>query len=118
MWKKVLVMVVVFCLVFASYSFAVETAGEVVFRDAMYGAAIGGVLAGAVYLIDQDELLTKLGTGIAIGTVAGMLYGIYENTAFAEISDGRVKIAMPVPQVTLTQDGTVAYTATVVRVNF
>ncbi len=118
MVKKVLIIALIFCLFFSSTAFAVETAGEVVFRDALYGAAIGGILAGAIYLIDQDELATKLGTGVAIGTIAGVLYGLYENTAMAEIQNGQIKIAMPTPQVIKAMDGSTVYGTTVVRVKF
>ncbi len=118
MWKKVIVLALVFCLFLSSSAFAVETAGEVVFRDALYGAAIGGILAGAIYLTDQNDLAVKLGTGVAIGTVAGVLYGLYENTAMAEIQNGQVKIAMPSPQVMRTLDGRTAYGTTLVRVKF
>jgi len=118
MWRKILLLVIIFCLIFNTLAFAVETAGEVVFRDAIYGAAIGGILAGAAYLIDQDHFAKKLGTGVAIGTIAGVLYGIYENTAIAEIENGKVKFAFPTPQISPTLDAAVAYSASIVRVKF
>lgn len=118
MLKRIVVIAIIFCLLFSSSAFAVETAGEVVFRDALYGAAIGGILAGAIYLTDQDDLAGKLGTGVAIGTIAGVLYGLYENTAMAEIQDGKIRLAMPTPQVISAMDGNTIYGTTVVRVRF
>jgi hypothetical protein len=61
MEKKAVLGAVMVLMVLQSTAFAIETGGDIVFRDTMYGLVIGAVLGGAVYLIDDDHLAQKLG---------------------------------------------------------
>ncbi len=73
--------------------------GEVVFSDALYGAGIGTLVGGAAWLIDQTDASTKIGTGILIGTVAGVVFGVAEAESLVRIEDGRMRFALPSPAI-------------------
>ncbi len=75
-------------------SFALD--GEIIFKDAMYGAAIGGLAGGALYLVDSHDLGAKVGLGVFIGLIGGAALGIYESEgAFVQIDNGKIKVALP-----------------------
>jgi len=76
-----------------------DTRGEVVFSDALYGSAIGAIVGGAAWLIDQNSAGTKIGTGVLVGTVAGALFGVADSQSLVEIDHGEVKLALPTPAV-------------------
>jgi hypothetical protein len=97
MYKRVLVVSTLIILLCSSTSQALDTDGEVIFRDALYGAAIGAILGGAVYLADQDKFATKFSTGIIIGTIGGLVVGVYETQSFVEIKKDSIKLAVPTP---------------------
>lgn len=82
-----------------------DTRGEVVFSDALYGSAIGGIVGGAAWLIDQNDAGVKIGAGLLIGTVAGALFGVADAQSVVEIDHGRVKVALPAPAVRATDHG-------------
>lgn len=112
MIKKVLVCSVLFLLVFQSSAFAViETQGDVVFRDALYGAAIGGLVGGAVYLTDQNDFAKKVGIGVIIGAVGGIIFGVVETRSVAEIDNNGVKFAVPTPVIEQRGDETIYSTS-------
>lgn len=101
MIKRILVSAVLFLFLFQGVSSAAESAGEIVFNDAMYGALIGVLIGGAAYLIDQENPGTKLGTGIILGTAGGLIYGVAETRSAVEIKKGRIK--MNVPSITVSK---------------
>ncbi len=76
-----------------------QTQGEVVFTDALYGAAIGGLIGVAAYAVDNDEFGNKVGAGVIIGTVLGLAYGIYETRSFVEIKGNRTYVSLPKPEI-------------------
>lgn len=79
---------------------AVDFEVQTVFEDAMYGAAIGAAVGlGAMLLTDRPsdnwDFIVK-GTGI--GILGGAAYGMYVSSrSLAQIENGRVRVAMPVP---------------------
>ncbi len=117
MKKKVMVLVVLFLLVFQGFAHAGGTNGEIVFRDALYGAAIGGIIGTAIYLIDQDDFGAKFGMGVAIGTFGGLFFGVSETKSLVEVKDDSVKLALPSP-VIRKSGSTTLYSASLLRVDF
>lgn len=114
MLKKALVLAVIFLFAFQGLALA---QGDVVFTDTLYGAAIGGLIGTAVYLIDDDDFAAKFGAGVLVGTIGGLLYGLSETRSFAEVEDGELKLA--VPTVDIEKRGEeVVYQADLVRVKF
>ncbi len=71
--------------------------GEIIFRDAMYGTAIGAVGGLALYAIDDGkDFGKKIGTGVLIGLIFGVGVGIYESqTALVEIDNGKMHAGIP-----------------------
>ncbi|GAB4388939.1 MAG: hypothetical protein Kow0025_11250 [Thermodesulfovibrionales bacterium] len=114
MAKKVVVFLIILLLGFQGAAFA---QGDVVFTDAFYGAAIGGLLGTAIYLIDQDDFAVKFGAGVLIGTLGGIMYGLSESRSFAEVKDGEIKLAVPTLDIDKRGEG-VLYQAELVRVVF
>ncbi|MCX7770120.1 MAG: hypothetical protein N2202_03450 [Proteobacteria bacterium] len=78
------------------------TSGEVIFTDAIYGAAIGALVGAALVAIDSDDAGSKIGGGVLVGTLLGVAYGLHETKSFAEYRDG--KLALNVPQLTLEKE--------------
>ena len=92
--KKLAVVLALIISVFTTRSFALD--GEIIFKDAMYGAAIGGLAGGALYLVDSNDFGAKVGIGVFLGLLAGAAIGVYESEgAFVQIDNGKVKLAMP-----------------------
>lgn len=113
----IVIMAVISGLFFQGVASAFDSDGEILFRDALYGAAIGAILGGAVYLADQDDFGTKLGVGIAVGTVAGLVYGVVETRSFVELEEERVNIAIPTPVIEQDSSG-IRYSASLLRTRF
>jgi hypothetical protein len=82
----------------ATSAFAADETIKEVFTDAFYGAAIGG-LVGSAFMIFQKKPLDHfnyIGYGAATGILVGTAYGVAKSArAFAEIENGRVKMAFP-----------------------
>lgn len=116
MFKRIFVIAFLILLLLQGSAFA-QMQGDVIFRDALYGAAIGGLLGGAVYLADQDDLLTKLGVGVAVGTLAGLFYGAREAKALVELKDKDIRLAMPSMKIE-KKDGETLYAADLLKVRF
>jgi hypothetical protein len=95
----------------------VETRGEVVFIDALYGAAIGALVGGAAWLIDQNDPGAKIGTGLVVGTVAGLVFGVAEAQSLVQVEDGTVKLALPTP-VIQPRNGGLTYAVNLLRIPF
>ena len=91
--------------------------GEVVFTDALYGAAVGGLIGGGAWLIDQNDAGVKVGTGLVVGTVAGLIFGVADAQSLVQIEDDKVKFAMPTPQVQ-PRDGHLTYAVNLLHIPF
>jgi hypothetical protein len=119
MIKKILIITILCIMIFQSSVFAVETEGEVIFRDALYGAAIGAILGGAFYLADDREgFAEKFGVGVAIGTLAGVFFGVVETKSLIEVKNDRIEIAVPTPLIKKKQDGSFQYSALLFKKEF
>lgn len=117
MIKKVLLILVILLLGLQGAALAAEPAGDVVFTDAVYGAAIGGLVGLAVYLIDNNNFGVKFGAGVLAGTLGGVIYGLSETRSVVEVQEGKVKVAMPALNIRKTGDG-VLYSANLIKVGF
>jgi len=119
MVKKIIATAILLLIIFQSSAFARSSRGDgdIVFRDALYGAAIGAIFASAIYLIDQDNFAAKLGGGVAIGTLGGLLWGVHETRSFVEIKKDEIKIGFPTPVIQETNKGTV-YSLSLLKANF
>jgi len=95
MLKRIIIIAILIVMAFRATASASDTSGEIVFRDALYGTAIGAILGGAVYLIDDDELGKKMGIGIAAGTIGGLVFGITESRSMVEIKRGKMNLNLP-----------------------
>ncbi len=60
-----------------SISYAVETAGKIIFKDTVYGMGIGTTFSLAAYLIDSSDFQKKLGIGLLVGGSLGLVYGVF-----------------------------------------
>lgn len=124
--KFVAVMSLVSILSTTSSAFAVDDNFREVFSDAFYGAAIGGLIGGAIMVFDKHPLdrLNYIAYGAASGVLAGTAYGLAKSArAFAEVENGRVKMAFPaiVPELVVSPASgrtTVAWKADLIRGTF
>ena len=117
MIKKIFVIAILSLVIFQSSAYAFEADGDVVFRDTLYGAAIGGLLGTAMYVADNDSFGSKISTGVILGTIAGLAYGLYETNTFAELKDDKIKFAIPTPVIVPKENG-VQYTASLFKTRF
>ena len=117
MIRKIIVIAVLSLVLLQSSAFAFDTDGEVLFNDTLYGAAIGGLLGTAMYVADQDDFSTKISTGVILGTLAGLAYGLNETSTFVEIKDNKIKLAVPTPVIVPKENG-VEYTASLFKARF
>lgn len=89
------------CVSFLSAATSTHAADNVlreVFEDAFYGAGIGALVGGAILAFTKKpaDHLDYIGYGAASGVLAGTAYGLAKTArAFAEIDNGRVRIAVP-----------------------
>jgi len=116
MIKKYLVISFMALIFLAGNAFA-QDSGQIVFRDALYGAGIGALLGAAVYLADDDDFGEKLAAGVIVGTVGGLAYGLYETESFVEIEKDKIKVAIPTPVIE-KKDEAVRYSASLLRTRF
>ncbi len=96
--KFVAVMTLVSIFSTASSVFAADEPIREVFTDAFYGAAIGGLVGGALMVFTHKPLdnLNYIAYGAASGVLAGTAYGLAKSArAFAEVENGRIKVAFP-----------------------
>jgi hypothetical protein len=117
MIKKILVISVLLIIIFQGTAFAVGTQGEVLFRDSLYGAAIGALLGSAFYLLDQNDAGKKLASGVIVGTLGGLVFGIAETTGMVEIEKDNIRFALPTPVIQKQRDG-MAYSASLIKAKF
>ncbi len=117
MIKKISIAAILALFLFQSSAFAFDTDGEIIFRDSLYGAAIGALLGTAMYGADQEDFSEKISTGVIIGTIAGLAYGLSETNAFVEVKDDKIKFAVPTPIIIPKENG-VQYTASLFKAKF
>ncbi len=124
--KLVAVMTLVSLLSTASSVFAADETIREVFTDAFYGAAIGGLVGGAIMVFKTKPLdhLNYIAYGAASGVLVGTAYGLAKSArAFAEVENGRVKMAFPTVTPALvdspsTGRTTIAWKADLIRGTF
>ncbi len=98
MLKKVMIISALLIFTVTSSAFAaIETQGDVVFRDALYGAIVGAIVGGALYVVDQDDFAKKVGIGVLLGTAGGVAFGVMETRSVVEINNDEIKFALPTP---------------------
>lgn len=114
--KKYLIVAVVSLVFIAGNAFA-QDSGHVIFKDTLYGTAIGAIIGSAVYLADDDHFAAKFSTGVIIGAIGGLVYGLYETESFVEIENDEIKVAVPTPVIE-KKDETVQYSASLLRTRF
>ncbi len=117
MIKKILIITLLSVMFLQNAAFALETDGDVIFKDTLYGAAIGALLGSAIYLADSDHIGEKLGIGVAIGTLGGLVFGYSETKGFAEIEKDKIKFAVPTPVIEKKGDG-IQYSASLLKARF
>lgn len=126
MKKIIAVMTVVSLFSTVSSVFAADDTIREVFTDAFYGAAIGGLIGGAlmVFTDKPSDHLKYISYGAASGVIAGTAYGLAKSArAFAELENGRVKWAFPTitPELIVSpveKRTTVAWKADLIRGTF
>lgn len=125
--KLITVMTLVSLLSNASYAFAQDDTIREVFVDAFYGAGIGALIGGALTVFTKhpsDHIQNNLIYGAATGVLAGTAYGLAKSArAFAEVENGRVKIALPtiIPELLVSPSSgrtAVAWKADLIRGTF
>lgn len=124
--KFVAVMTLVSLLSTTSSAFAGDDTIREVFTDAFYGAAIGGLIGGALMVFTNKPLkhFDRITYGAASGVLVGTAYGLAKSArAFAEVENGRVKFALPVITPELVDSPasgqtTVAWRADLIRGSF
>ncbi len=117
MIKKIFLAAVLLMVLFQGAAHAFEAEGEIIFKDTLYGTAIGALLGTAVYLADQDNFAQKVSSGILIGAVGGLIYGFVETDSFVEIEKDKIKIAVPTPKIEKNKDD-IRYTASLLKAKF
>jgi hypothetical protein len=122
----VAVMTLISLLSMASSAFAEENTLREVFTDAFYGAAIGGLVGGAIMVFQTKPFdhVNFIAYGAASGVLVGTAYGLAKSArAFAEVENGRVKVAFPTitPELVVSpvsRQTTVAWKADLIRGTF
>ncbi|MDD2733875.1 MAG: hypothetical protein PHF56_08025 [Desulfuromonadaceae bacterium] len=127
-FKKLITVMTLFSLLStASYAFADDNTIREVFTDAFYGAGIGALIGGALTVFTKhpsDHIKNNLLYGAATGVLAGTAYGLAKSArAFAEVENGRVKIAIPtiIPELLVSPSSgrtAVAWKADLIRGTF
>lgn len=125
--KLIAVMTLVSLLTTVSSAFASDETIREVFTDAFYGAGIGALIGGALAVFAKhptDHLSNNLIYGAATGVLAGTAYGLAKSArAFAEVENGRIKMALPtiVPELLVSPSSgrtTVAWKTNLIRGTF
>ena len=107
---------------YARYSKPEENQMKTIFMDTFYGMAAGSLIATAISLTQHDPNWGQnVGTGAAIGGIAGALFGIVtETTYIASIDNGNLSVGIPSIQANVDRkDGnSVFFTAGVFQYKF
>lgn len=114
--KKYLVILVASLIFLANTSFA-QDSGRIIFRDTMFGTAIGALIGSAFYLADDDNFAGKFSAGVIIGAIGGLGYGFYETNSFVELEKDEIRVAVPTPVIEKKHD-TIQYSASILRSRF
>lgn len=96
--KFVAVMTLTALMSTSTSAFAADDTVREVFTDAFYGAGIGALIGGAlmVFTDKPSDHYKNIAYGAAAGVLAGTAYGLAKSArAFAEVENGRVKVAFP-----------------------
>lgn len=117
MVRKIALIIVISLMLFQGTAAAFDSEGEVLFRDSLYGAAIGALLGTAFYIADDSHFAAKISTGVIVGTLGGLFYGLYETRSFVEIEKDKVRIAVPTPVIENKEEGP-QVSASLVRTRF
>ncbi len=117
MVKRILLIAVLSIMIFQGAAFAVDADGEIIFRDTLYGTAIGAIIGTAVYLVEQENFAPNVAAGILAGAVGGLVYGFAETGSFVEIKKDEMKFAVPVPVIRKEQNG-ILYSASLLKARF
>ena len=107
-------------------SFASDNTFREIFQDAFYGGAAGALVGAAFMAFTKKpaDHLENMGYGAAVGVLAGAAYGVAKSArSFAEIDNGRVRIAMPtiIPDLvesSATRQATITWRAEILRGTF
>lgn len=98
-FRKLIALMTLFSLITATSSaFAEDNTIKEVFTDAFYGAAIGGLVGGALMVFTKKPFdhIDRVAYGAASGVLVGTAYGLAKSArAFAEVENGGVKMAFP-----------------------
>ena len=124
--KLIAVMTLVSMLSTVSSAFAGDDTFREVFTDAFYGAGIGALIGGALIVFTKtpSDHFNYIAYGAASGVLGGTAYGLAKSArAFAEIENGRVKIALPtiIPELVVSPSAgrtAVAWKADLIRGTF
>ena len=125
--RKIVALFTLFSLLTATSSaFAADDTIREVFTDAFYGAAIGGLLGGALMVFKNKpaDHFNYIAYGAASGVIVGTAYGLAKSArAFAEVENGRVRIALPtvIPELVVSPSSgrtTIAWRADILRGTF
>lgn len=103
------------------YVKAEEYQMKTIFMDTFYGMAAGALIATAVSLTqDNPDWGENVGTGAAIGGIAGALFGIATEVRYlASIEDGQVHVSLPSVKVGISENKDSAiYTAGLFQYRF
>ncbi len=117
MVKRILLIAALSIMIFQGAAFAVDTDGEIIFRDTLYGTAIGAIIGTAVYLVDQKDFAPNIAAGILVGSVGGLVYGFAETDSFVEIKKDKIKFAVPAPAIRREGNG-ILYSASLFKARF
>ncbi|HXN05896.1 MAG TPA: hypothetical protein VN944_02405 [Nitrospiria bacterium] len=82
---------------------------EIIFKDAYYGAALGGLLGVALMVFTDRpaDHFDYIAYGLAGGVIAGTAYGmVYESSrSFVEVDHGKFSWNLPVPRAEVMRTG-------------
>ena len=106
-----------------SHSKAEENHMRTIFMDTFYGMAAGTLIASAITLTQEDQNWGRtVGTGAAIGGIAGALFGIFTEVRYAAtVVDGKLYVSLPSVGVVIADDkagGQPLYTAGIFTYKF
>lgn len=124
--KLVTVLTLVSLLSTASSAFAADDTIREVFTDAFYGAGIGALVGSALMVFTKKPIdhIDRIAFGAASGVLVGTAVGLAKSArAFAEVENGRVKVAFPTitPELVVSptsRETTVAWKADLIRGTF
>ena len=106
----------------SSYARGAENQMKTIFMDTFYGMAAGALIATALSLTqDNPNWGENVGTGAAIGGIAGALFGIATEVRYlASIENGHLSASIPSIELTMDKRGEneVIYTAGIFQYKF